>query len=309
MEIEPRIRSAAINECIADEVPVVATSGSGTIVKVPVLLQKLTIQIPTHATIEFPEDEHVLEIKDIKKRVFLTQCKVLHEPGKNEGTLFMSGYVRKNIHYASNPISCNRNEIQTKDKSLTVNIPFECYTTIESFLTQPVGPFFNTRKEFNFKISAQLPSGYPEKDELLSDDLSQFSQQSTEFFNELPFCELVKAEILEIDQSLNRKPGKIIKPFPEKKIILECTCTAKEEMRPKKKKNRRKKSSLFDDRFTVHIELPKERVGKTKKECLHCKEKNKKKETSFEGIFTEMSEKMILNLTVTLLQKQLVQLS
>ncbi|MFP3338886.1 hypothetical protein R0J91_12955, partial [Micrococcus sp. SIMBA_131] len=88
------------------------------------------------------------------------------------------------------------------------------------FLTSPVGPYLNTREEFNFLISTPLPEGYPEKDELLSDDLSQFGQQSTEYFNELPYCELVKAKIIEIDQSLNRKPGKIIKPSHEKEIFL-----------------------------------------------------------------------------------------
>ena len=131
-------------------------------------------------------------------------------------------------------------------------------------------------------ISTPLPDGYPEKDELLSDDLSQFNQQSTQYFNELPYCELVKAEIIEIDQSLNRKPGKIIKPSHEKEILLECTCVAKEEVRPKKRgKRRKKKRSLFDDGVTVLVEVPKEKVEvvKAEKECLHCKEKKQEKVT------------------------------
>ena len=330
MEIEPKIRSAPIQDCIADGVEVVATPCSGTIIKVPVLLQKLAVQIPTDAKIEFPECENVLEIKDIKKRVFLSQCKLLYEQGKCEATLFISGFVRKNIQYASNPINCSPNEIQTTIKSLTVNVPFECYSTIEGFLTKPVGPFFNSREEFNFIISTPLPTGYPEKDELLSDDLSQFNQQSTEYFNELPFCELVKADIIEFDHALNRKPGKLIKPVQKKEIHLECTCISKEEMSPKKqqtdvnkeeskkgkkrkKRNKKKKRrSLFTDGVTVYVETrgkeKEEVVVETEKECLYCKEKNQKKEKSFEGIFTEMSEKMVLDLTITLLQKQLVQL-
>ena len=62
--------------------------GSGKIVKIPVLLQSLTVQIPTHAKIEFPKEEHVLEIKDIKKRVFLSQCKLLNEPGNDSRHTF-----------------------------------------------------------------------------------------------------------------------------------------------------------------------------------------------------------------------------
>ena len=98
MEIEPRIRSATINERVAENVTVHYINGSGKIVKIPVLLQSIEIQIPTHANIEFPKEEHVLEIKDIKKRVFLSQCKLLHSG--NGGTLFISGFVRKNIQYA-----------------------------------------------------------------------------------------------------------------------------------------------------------------------------------------------------------------
>jgi len=294
---------------MADHVPIDAICGRGKIVKIPVLLKNLAVKIPTHAKIEFPQEEHVLEIKEIKKRVFLTQCKLLHEQGKEGGTLFISGYVRKNIQYASNPISCKRNEIQTNIKSLTVNVPFECSAMINKFSPSPVGPFFNKREEFNFMISTPLPEGYPEKDKLLSDDLSEFCQQSTQYFNELPYCELVKAEIIEIDQSLNRKPGKIIKPSHEKEIHLECTCVSKEEVK-KRGKRRKKKRSLFDDGATIRVELPKEKVKvvKTEKECLHCKEKKQEKVTSFEGIFTEMSEKMVLDLTINLLQKQLVKL-
>ncbi|MDP4172032.1 MAG: hypothetical protein Q8906_15590, partial [Bacillota bacterium] len=31
-------------------------------------------------------------------------------------------------------------------------------------------------------------------------------QISTQFFNELPFCELIRADIIEIDESLDRMP-------------------------------------------------------------------------------------------------------
>ena len=312
MEIEPRMRSATIQECIAEKDEVVVTPSSGKIIKVPVLLQKLAVQIPTDAKIEFPECENVLEIKDIKKRVFLSQCKLINDPGNDTGSIFISGYVRKNIQYASNPINCSPNEIQTTLKSLTVNVPFECYSTIEGFLTKPVGPFFNSREEFNFMISTSLPTGYPEKDELLSDDLSQFNQQSTEYFNEIPYCELVKADIIAFDHSLNRKPGKIIKPVQEKEIHMECTCVAKEEVSSKRKKNRlkskrrKKRKSLFEDGVTLRIEVIEEIAVEPKKECQYCIDRNTKKQMSFEGIFTEMSDKMVLDLTVTLLQKQFV---
>ena len=67
MEIEPRIRSATMNECVS-KCSGRFINGSGKILKIPVLLQSIKIQIPTHANIDFPKEEHVLEIKDIKKR-------------------------------------------------------------------------------------------------------------------------------------------------------------------------------------------------------------------------------------------------
>ena len=129
-------------------------------------------------------------------------------------------------------------------------------------------------------ISTPLPDGYPEKDELLSDDLSQFNQQSTEYFNELPYCELVKAKIIEIDQSLNRKPGKIIKPSHEKEILLECTCVAKGEARPKKRGKRRKKKdlcSMMESLFLWRFLKKKEKWLKLKRNVYIVNRKNKRR--------------------------------
>ena len=50
-----------------------------------------------------------------------------------------------------------------------------------------------------------LPSGFPEKDELLSSDLSQFHQESAQFYNELPFCELIASKIIEWDEAIDRR--------------------------------------------------------------------------------------------------------
>ena len=74
-------------------------------------------------------------------------------------------------------------------KSLTTDIPFECVVTIPAneFISPPQLPVLNTREEFDFLRSQDLGQGFPEKDHLLSSDLSQFHQTSTQFYNELPF--------------------------------------------------------------------------------------------------------------------------
>ncbi|MCA1059067.1 DUF3794 domain-containing protein [Rossellomorea aquimaris] len=171
------------------------------VTKVPVVLAELTLQVNVDATITFPEA--VLEIKDIKKTIKLTQCRLLLPSNK----LFVKGFVRKNIQYAS---PCKEIEetslssIASDLHSYTVDIPFQCVTDIKHFLSMPVMPEVNNRQEFDFLISKPLPSGYPEKDELLTHDLSQFHQESHQYYNEIPYCELVSSKIIEWDEAIDR---------------------------------------------------------------------------------------------------------
>ncbi|MEH7117998.1 DUF3794 domain-containing protein [Neobacillus vireti] len=173
------------------------------ITKVPVVLAELTLQVNIDAFIDFPEP--VLEIKDIKKHVKLTQCRLLLPTNK----LFVKGFVRKNIQYAT-PCpeieNSTRTSVASELHSLTVDVPFQCVTEIHHFLTKPVMPEFNKRHEFDFLISKQLPTGFPEKDELQTSDLSQFHQESSQHYNEIPFCELISSKIFEWDEAVDRGP-------------------------------------------------------------------------------------------------------
>src|SRR5690606_28134761 len=90
--------------------------------------------------------------------------------------------------------------------SFTVDIPFQCITEIKKFLTPPVMPATNNRSEFDFLITKPMPTGHPEKDEYQSNDLSQFHQESSQFYNELPFCELISSKIIEWDEAIDRSP-------------------------------------------------------------------------------------------------------
>jgi hypothetical protein len=218
--------SASLNECEATVVSPGPLTPSGLrIVKVPVLLQEVSIQLPMRARIKFPE--RVLEIKKVKKRVKVTQCRLI-QPRTGPAKLFLSGFVRKNIQYAS-PVHQDKDEVNSVIRSLTADIPFDCVADIRSFRTPPIGPFFNESREFDFLVNQPLPDGFPEKDELMSTDLSQFHQQSTEFFNEQIFCELVRADITEWDEAINRKSLKD-GPFEEgtftqivEKMVLDLT--------------------------------------------------------------------------------------
>lgn len=182
------------------------------VTKVPVVLAELLLQINVDAIIEFPEP--VLEIKDIKKQVKLTQCRLLLPTNK----LFIKGFVRKNIQYASPSKDIEpstKTTIASDIHSFTADIPFQCITEIKKFITPPVMPETNNRSEFDFLLSKPLPSGHPEKDEYQSKDLSQFHQESTQFYNELPFCELISSKIIEWDEAIDRKPLPNASPLGE----------------------------------------------------------------------------------------------
>ncbi|WP_315970107.1 CsxC family protein [Bacillus tuaregi] len=185
------------------------------VTKVPVVLAELDLQVDkTHVTIF---RDPVLEIKDVKKRLVITQCRLLLPTNK----LFIKGYIRKNIQYAT-PISgagsgtvtvssssnggCPQESpsIQSTILSQTEQIPFEVITEVKDFISSPVMPEKNKRQEFDFFVSQPLPMGYPEKDEMLSSDLSQFHQESSQYYNELPYCELLSSKIIEWDEALNR---------------------------------------------------------------------------------------------------------
>jgi hypothetical protein len=76
----------------------------------------------------------------------------------------------------------------------------------------------NSRQEFEFFKEEELPRNeFAEKDKLMSGDLSEFNQISDEFFNELPFCELLSSRIVEFDELINRRrPSDIDLPFEER---------------------------------------------------------------------------------------------
>lgn len=224
--------SASVGECLSTPAPAITVPNGTARIKVPLVLSEITVDTNLVANIHFPDP--VLEIKDIKKRIKIVQCRLLL-PGipatTNTGVifppvagtpirLFLKGFVRKNIQYATplagtNSARCVSSEL----RSLTVDVPFECVTTLGTptnpFLNPPQLPFLNTRSEFDFFRAQNLGEGFPEKDQLLSSDLSQFHQVSSQFYNELPFCELISSNIVEWDESVDRMPLPGNKPFEE----------------------------------------------------------------------------------------------
>ncbi|MGP4076417.1 CsxC family protein [Halobacillus sp. K22] len=202
--------SASIEQCMNEDTDTPVTPAGTRLVRIPVNLGNFNVTTNMVANIEFPHP--VLEIKDIKKRVVILQCRLMTRTSTGGDDqfaagpfpLFIKGYVRKNIQYASPCFNKSGECVSSKLKSLTVKIPFECMTSVT--LESPVQlPVTNTRSEFDFFRAQDLGKGYPEKDQFLSSDISQFHQTSTAAYNALPYCELLAHEIIEWDEATDRR--------------------------------------------------------------------------------------------------------
>lgn len=218
MSVKP-FKSSSVPEDVAVSVTPNAIPSKGAVAKIPVVLAEVAVQIPMHSIIKF--DHPVLEIKQIKKHVKITQCRLLQPTAAGSfPKLFIGGFIRKNIQYAS-PIDVIDGEVNSRILSTTVDVPFEKVAIITKFLTPPIGPQVGVRNEFDIFVEQKLPHGFPRKDKLLANDLSEFHQNSTEFFNELIFCEPVRADIVEIDEALDDKPlSKVFHDAPFEEIVF-----------------------------------------------------------------------------------------
>lgn len=207
------VSGGEVVECVNTPAPIEPIV-TGAVVKVPAVLAELTIQFNVNATIALPEP--AIEIKNIKKRLKITQCLLL----QNTNMLFIKGFVRKNIDYSTK--SCSTKEGICGDiRHCTVDVPFNCTTPVTFNGLDPLEPIPTSSTEFEYFSKQDLKGPeFAEKDDLLSGDLSEFNQISTEYFNELPFCELISSRIVEFDEYLN--PQKICAkfvPFEEKQFV------------------------------------------------------------------------------------------
>ncbi|AGL00526.1 CsxC family protein [Desulfoscipio gibsoniae] len=202
------------------EAPVTITTAT---VKVPVVLAELTVQVNVDAKINLPEP--AIEIKRVGKRLKVTQCRLL----QNTNKLFISGFVRKNIEYSTRKFS-NREGICGNINHCSVDVPWSCVTAVDFNVGTPVDVAFNTVDQFEYLVEQNLGPKFPAKDQLMSGDLTELNQVTTEFFNELPFCELISATITEFNEAVNRKDPFGVNPFEEfeftaiqEKMVIDLT--------------------------------------------------------------------------------------
>jgi len=169
------------------------------IAKVPVVLAEVTVKFNVLSDIEF--HEYINEIKEIKKHLRITQSILIG----NTNVLFVKGFIRKNIMYGVDDTCTTLAGFCGDIEHCTVDVPFEFTTDINNFITPPAQIVNNARNEFQFLREGTLPNSFAEKDRLLSGDFTEFNQESTEYFNELPYIELISSRIVEYDEFINRR--------------------------------------------------------------------------------------------------------
>lgn len=207
------VEADTIGQCVNTPTDIEAIT-SGVIAKLPVVLAELRLQVNINSTIELPE--YAYEIKNIKKKVKVTQCFLIRETG----LLFIKGFIRKNIDYSTR-VRSNSHSFSGDLRHITVDVPFTCTTDVFFNGIGPAPIVDNTSREFTFFTKQDVKGpDFGTKDKLLSSDLTEFNQISTEEFNELPYCELIRAEIIEFDEALDPTGGYDHRymPFEEKRF-------------------------------------------------------------------------------------------
>lgn len=189
--------------------------------KIPVVLAEPVVQIDVESVIQL--EEPAIEIKRIKKNVFVTQCKLIDTGYGKSGKLFLSGFVKKNIEFATaDCINKQKKGVSGRIQHTTVNVPFNCVTKVH-FVTPPqLSKKGNVEETASFfkEIKGDEFCGQ----EIIGNDPCELAFKHTEFFNERIFCELVEAKIFE-DDTIKEHNEKFFEDNVTKgHKVSECEC-------------------------------------------------------------------------------------
>lgn len=173
------------------------------VVKLPVVLAEVNVTILVEATITL--DREVSEIKRIRKNVFLSESRIIpfseDKCGEN-GILFVEGFIKKNIEYATKTYSSDGTPNTCGYiRYCTAEVPFN-FTTRINFIREPIFIGNSIPCEVEF-FTDKVKDCDECKDAVIGNSLCEKCSAFTEIFNEKPFAELVKVDIIEIDININ----------------------------------------------------------------------------------------------------------
>ncbi|TDT61292.1 CsxC family protein [Fonticella tunisiensis] len=178
------------------------------VAKIPVVLSEFVVQICIKSDVRL--EEPALDIKRIKKHVYLTQCKLIPKTNK----LLIEGFIRKNIEYSTVECRPDNSCISGAIRHSTCKVPFECCTDVK-FLRYPEF----TKREPQKEVEIFDP-------ELLGKRTDEQTFLDFEPFNEEVRCELVWAKIAEEEEEGRQTPvsgdsfENTFQTFTEKVVLL-----------------------------------------------------------------------------------------
>ena len=190
------------------------------VVKIPVVLTETEIQIDVEAELKLKEAFY--EIKRIKKNVYLTQCTLLPRSGRivdgvlETGKLFISGYIRKNIEYATADCVGGKG-VSGRIAHSTIDTKFTAVTEVQYSVPPIVNPH-GVQTEIDLLRSSTC---HDCKDVSMGKSLCELSFEENTIFTENPYCELESVRIFEEDLSREpiKHPAKLYNKIVEKMVI------------------------------------------------------------------------------------------
>lgn len=181
------------------------------VAKIPVVIAERSINIDVEADIYL--EQPAIEIKRIKKTVYLTQAKLLVVPCAHNhiphftGKLFLKGYIRKNIEYAtcecktpgSPDCCCPTGRVVSGDiVHTTVDTPFHCVTPIDQFLYPPIINYTDTPQTIVIFKESKHDCKCCSESVWGADDCQYHSAQSIPYTEDFD-VEIEKVKIVEVD--------------------------------------------------------------------------------------------------------------
>lgn len=175
-------------------------TGAPTIIKVPRWLKRVVISGCIKSTLDIPG--YFSEIKDIRKKVIITQAKLI----LNE--LIVEGYILKDIKYVS-PHACPDGTMPNTGKckayvndwhDISEKVPFSLCMTVPELPVIYPSPNTSQQVEYNYlcdTMSQQCcDKGY------MAPSPCETLRVETNYLNERPYAELVGYRIAELDLNM-----------------------------------------------------------------------------------------------------------
>lgn len=101
------------------------------LVRMLVALSQTRVHIHIESRIQL--DQAAVDIRNCKRNAYLTRCKLFDAGNKRNGKIYLNGYIKESLEYAS-IAEDNEGRIKGNMRYMTIKIPFECAAKIEYYI-------------------------------------------------------------------------------------------------------------------------------------------------------------------------------